>query len=391
MLFYSREIGLNQGQEVPIDVGGRMTGRIGRLSVGLMNIQTGGVPEVGGVGTNFTVARVRSDILRRSNVGALFTGRSVSKSGAGSSETYGVDGLFSFYDNLHFNTFWSKTTTPGRRGDDVSYRAQLDYSGDRYGVQAERLVVGEDFNPEVGFLRRNDFDRRFGSFRFSPRPDRIAAIRKFTFQGETAYVLDRAGSLETRENQGQFGIEFENSDRFTATYTRSYELLDQPFRIAPGVAIQVGAYTFQDTQASFTFGQQRVLAGRVSLQHGSFFSGEKTTVGFSRGRLELTPQLSLEPSVSYNRVDLPEGQFTTTLVTTRTTYTVTPLMFVSALLQYNSSNHSLSTNLRLRWEYQPGSELFVVYNEQRDTLAPTRFPGLENRALIVKITRLLRF
>ena len=391
VLFYSREIGLDRGQEVPMDVGGRLTGRVGRFSVGLMNIQTGAVPEIGALGTNFTVARVRSDILRRSNVGVLFTGRSVSKSGAGSSETYGVDGLFSFYDNLNINTFWSKTETPGRRGDDVSYRAQLDYSGDRYGVQAEQLVVGGDFNPEVGFVRRNDFDRRFGSFRFSPRPERFAAIRKFTFQGQTAYVLDRAGLLETRENRGQFDIEFENSDRLAATYTRSYELLDQPFRIAPGVAIPVGAYTFQDTQASFTFGQQRVLAGRVSLQHGSFFTGDKTTVGFSRGRLELTPQLSVEPSVSYNRVDLPEGRFTTNLVTMRTTYTVTPRMFVSALLQYNSSSDSLSTNVRLRWEYQSGSELFVVYNEQRDTLAPTRFPELENRALIVKINRLLRF
>ena len=124
------------------------------------------------------------------------------------------------------------------------------------------------------------------------------------------------------------------------------------------------------TQASFRLGQQRLLAGTVSLQQGSFFSGDKTTVGFTRGRLELTPQLSVEPSVSYNRVDLPEGRFTTTLVTTRTTYTVTPLMFVSGLLQYNSSSHALSTNVRLRWEYQPGSELYVVYNEQRDTLAP---------------------
>ena len=141
---------------------------------------------------------------------------------------------------------------------------------------------------------------------------------------------------------------------------------------------------------SFGFGPQRVLAGTVSLQRGSFFSGDKTTVGFTRGRLELTPQLSLEPSVSYNRVDLPEGRFTTNLVTTRTTYTVTPEMFVSALLQYNSSTRSLSTNLRMRWEYQPGSELFVVYNEQRDTLTP-RFPKLKNRAFVIKLNRLFRF
>jgi TolB-like protein len=392
VLFYSREIGLDRGQVVPMDVGGRLTGRIGRFSVGLMNVQTGGNVGVEAQRTHFTVARVRRDILRRSNVGALFTGRSVSKSGAGSSETYGVDGIFSFYDNLNINTYWSKTKTPAQRGDDVSYRAQLDYNGDRYGVEAERLVVGGGFNPEVGFLRRDDFDRRFGLFRFSPRPEWIDAVRKFTFEGHVAYVLDRAGVLETRENRGQFGIDFENSDKFTMTTTRSYERLDQPFGIATGVAIPVGAYTFADTQASFTLGQQRVLAGNVSLQHGSFFGGNKTTVGFSRGRMELTPQLSVEPSVSHNRVELPEGRFITNLVTARTTYSVTPLMFVSALLQYNSSRHALSTNVRFRWEYQPGSELFVVYNEQRDTLiAPPRFTELENRALIIKLNRLFRF
>ena len=104
----------------------------------------------------------------------------------------------------------------------------------------------------------------------------------------------------------------------------------------------------------------------------------------------MTPQLSVEPGFSFNRIALPEGRFTTQLVTTRTTYTVTPLMFVSALVQYNSSNDSLGVNVRFRWEYRPGSELFVVYNEQRNTLTP-RFPELENRAFIIKINRLFRF
>ena len=343
--------------------------------------------------TNFSVVRVRRDLLRRSSIGVLFTGRSVSRVGVGSAETYGIDGLFSFFDNLNINTYWAKTTTPGLREDDLSYRGQLDYNGDRYGVQFERLVVGDNFNPEVGFLLRDDFERSFGSFRFSPRPQGIALIRKLTYAGQVDYITDRTGVLETREAQGQFGIEFESSDQFNATYTRSYEFLDQPFPIAPGVTIPVGGYGFQDGQMSYTFGQQRRLSGRLSVQHGSFFSGDKTTVGFSQGRLELTPQFSLEPSYSYNRVELPEGLFTTQLVRTRTTYTMTPLMFVSALVQYNSSSDSLSTNVRLRWEYTPGSELFIVYNEDRDTdpLMPDRFSELRNRAFVIKVNRLFRY
>ena len=109
--------------------------------------------------------------------------------------------------------------------------------------------------------------------------------------------------------------------------------------------------------------------------------------------MELTPQLSLEPRLSVNWVDLPEGRFTTRLVSSRASYTLTPRMFVSGLVQYNSSNDSLSTNLRLRWEYSQGSELFVVYNENRDTdpFTPNRFSEIRNRAFVVKVNRLFRF
>ena len=391
ILFHSRQIGLLHGREVPIRVGGRLTGRAGRFTLGVMNIKTGDAEVAGTKASNFSVVRVKRDILRRSSIGALFTGRSVSALGSGSSQSYGFDGGFAFYDNLNINSYWATTRTRGLRGDDVSYRSQVDYNGDRYGLQLDRLVVGDDFNPEVGFVRRDDMERSFGSFRFSPRPQSIASVRKVLWSGHIDHITDRNDRLETRESQGQFGIEFSNSDQFNLTYTRSYDLLDQPFRIASDVTIPSGGYSFQDVKASYALGQQRTLAGSMLVQHGTFFRGEKTTLGFSRGRVELTPQLSVEPSISLNLVDLPEGRFTAQLVTTRTTYTVSPQMFVSALLQYNSSNESLSTNLRMRWEYRPGSELFVVYNEQRDTLMPNRYPELDNRAFVIKISRLLRF
>ena len=400
VLFYSRRIGLHDGHEVPIRAGGRLTGRAGRFSVGALNIRTGDVRFGAAPGervraANFTVLRVKRDLLRRSSIGGIVTRRATAGGGGAWSEAYGVDGTFAFFDDLTINTYWARTRTAERQQDEISYRAQLDYAGDRYGVQLERLVVGDHFDPQVGFLQREDFERSFGAFRFSPRPHALAAIRKFLWEGRFDYFTDRAGVLETRIVQGLFGIQFENSDRFDATYTRSYEFLDRSFPIASGVTIPVGGYGFQDVEVSYSLGRQRPLSGGLALQRGSFFNGEKTTVrfglgGFGGGRFELSQQLSVEPGFEVNRIALPAGRFTTRLVTARTTYTVTPLMFVSALLQYNSTNDSVGANVRLRWEYQPGSELFVVYNEQRDTLTP-RFPRLENRALIVKFNRLFRF
>ena len=389
VLFYSRRIGLESGREVPISAGGKLTGRVGAFSVGALTIQSNDEPVSGTPKTNFSIVRFRRDLLRRSSVGALFARRSTSIEAIGPNETYGVDGAFGFYDNLTINTYWARTETAGF-DDDTSYRGQFDYNGDRYGLQVERLAVGADFNPEVGFLRRRDFERSFGFGRFSPRLPSVAAIRKISFEGHLDYVEDRAGLLETREAQGQFGVEFENSDELSAAYTSSYEFLKRPFQIARGVTIPIGAYRFDDFRATAGLGAQHRLAGTFAFQHGGFFGGDRTSLDFRRGRLEITRQLSVDPGFSFNWIDLPQGSFTSELVTTRTTYTVTPLMFVSALLQYNSSNDSFSTNVRLRWEYQPGSELFIVYNEQRDTLAPS-FPELENRAFVVKINRLWRF
>ena len=389
ILFYSRRVGLNQGRIVPIQAGGRLTGRIGGFSLGLLNVQTDSERVSETPATNFSVVRMKRDVLRRSSIGLIYTRRSVGVDGGGRNEAYGVDGTFAFFDNLSFNTYWARTSTPGRVGDNTSSRLRMDYNGDRYGVQLERLVVGDDFNPEVGFVRRDDMRRHFGEFRFSPRSRSIQAIRKFVWVGSLEHIENGDGRLETRNVNGGLTIQLQNSDQFNFSYSRTHEFLPVPFTIASDVTIPVGGYDFGTVRAGYNFGRQRPLSGNVSVQHGTFYSGVKTTFGVSRGRVSFSPQFSVEPSYSLNLVDLVEGAFTTHLVGSRVTHTMTPRMFVSALLQYNSGNDTVSTNVRLRWEYRPGSEMFLVYNEQRDTLTPG-FPTLANRALIFKINRLFR-
>ncbi len=392
VLFYSRRIGLHQENdqtfETPIVAGGRLSGRLGRYSFGTLNIQTGDDAVSGSRSTNFSVVRVKRDLLRRSSVGLILTGRSARQVGTGANYAYGVDGTFAFFDNLAINTYWARTETESLSGQDKSYRAQLDYTGDRYGLQLERLVVGDHFNPEVGFVRRDDMRRTFGQVRFSPRPPSIKSVRKFSGIGSLNYTENGAGRLETRDWNGEFGVEFQNSDRFTVSYGGSYEFLPVSFRVG-SITVPVGSYDSATTRVGFTLGRQRKVSASILAEYGTFYAGHKTTVGISQGRMNLAPQLSVEPTYSINHAELPQGTFTTHLVGSRVTYTMTPLMFASALLQYNSSNNSITTNVRLRWEYQPGSELFVVYNEQRDTRAP-QFPALANRGFVVKINRLFR-
>jgi len=392
ILFYSRRIGLNGGREVPIDAGGRLTGRAGRYSIGAVDIQSADDAESGALPTNFTVARVKRDLLSRSSIGAIVTNRSVSTTGAGGSLTYGLDGTFVFFKNLQINTFWARTPNdhplrPG--GNDTSHRAQLDYNGDRYGLQIERLGIGDSFNPEVGFVKRLDMFRNFALARFSPRARSGSAIRKYVYQGSTDYIESGSGRLETRTATGEFALDFKNADRLGVLYTNQYEYLPVPTQIGR-VTLPVGGYAFDTLRVNYNLGQQRTVSANLSVDYGTFYDGHKTTVGVARGRVPVTHQLSVEPTYSYNKVRLSVGEFTTHLAGSRVSYTMTPLMFVSALLQYNSGNSAVSINARLRWEYMPGSEIFVVYNEDRNTLTP-RFPALNSRSLIVKVNRLFRF
>jgi TolB-like protein len=389
-IFFSRQVGLSRGQTVPILGGGRLTGKAGNFSIGALNIQTDESRDTEALATNFTVIRIKRDILRRSRIGVIFTGRSVSTVSSGSNEVYGLDAAFSFFDNVNFNGYYAQSRTSGLSDDNTSYQAAFNYTGDLYSFQLDHLLVGRDFNPEVGFMRRADFRRTFTSFDFKPRPQGIRAVRQFTFGSSLDYIENGIGQVETRTAQLRFNTEFENSDLFSVDVMENHELLVVPFRVVSDVTIPVGTYDFQDVQVAYSLGPQRRIAGNVSLQRGSFFNGDITAVGYSSGRVEITPQFSVEPSISINRITLPQGAFTAKLISSRVTYTFTPRMFFGGLVQYNSGSDELSSNLRFRWEYQPGSELFVVYTDQRDT-AMRSVPILENRAFIVKINRLFRF
>ena len=393
-LFYSRRIGLREGAVVPIVGGGRVTGKVGAFDVGALNIHAGEALDAGVEPTNFTVARVKRDILRRSAVGALFTNRSVSLAGDGASQTWGADGTFSFHDNLSAVAYLARTRTPGRTGRDRSYQGQVTYAGDRYGFQAEHLTVEDNFRPEVGFRRRDNFRRSFGSARFSPRPAGIEAIRQFRLEGSFDYVESAdARVVETRQTQVAFAAEFENSDRIGVSAADNYEYLAEPFEPGRGVVLPVGGYRFRDVETTWTLGGQRRLSGILTVRLGEYFGGVIRSVGFRRARLVLMPRLAVEPTVSVNWIETPQGAFRADLLVSRITWTLSPRMFFSGLVQYNSGTDTVSSNLRLRWEYSPGSELFVVYTEDRDgdPLRPDRFTGLRNRGLVVKVNRLFRF
>ncbi len=393
-IFYSRRIGLQGREAVPILGGGRLTGKVGAFDVGALNIHTDDEAVSGAPGTNFTVLRVKRDLLRRSSVGGIVTNRSRSLSGDGSNQALGVDATFSFFDSVNLLGYYARTRTTGVTDRDASYQARFDYGADRYGLEVDHLLVEDGFRPEVGFLRRRNFRRTSLSGRFSPRPRAVESVRQFVLEASHDYFLTAdAGFLETRQNQVAFQTELENSDQFGVRLSDSYELLQEPFSPSGAdIAIPAGGYGFTDVRLTYALGPQRLLNGRVEAVTGGYFDGRLTAVDLSRGRIDLSSRLSVEPSLSFNWIDLPGGSFRTDLARARLNYTFSPRTFFSGLLQYNSASRTMGANLRLRWEYSPGSELFVVYTEEQETdpLRPNRFDRLRDRGFVVKLTRLFR-
>jgi hypothetical protein len=389
ILFFSRRIGLTDEQEVPIQAGGRLTGRAGPYTLGLLSISTDELAPTGIPQTNFSVVRVKRDILRRSNIGFIGTYRTENLDGTGANAAMGLDGNFTFYQNLKVSAFYAMTGTPERSGQADSYRAAVSYQGDRYGLEAEHLLVGPDFNPEIGFVIREDIRKSSVGARFSPRPESVEAVRKFDFKGRYDYYETTAGDVETELLGLEFSTHFENSDQANLGYGRNHEILFEPFEIVDGVFIPAGAYRFDRYSTSYWFGRQRPVSGWLGADFGDFFGGQRTELNYW-GRVDFGSRFSLEPNVSLNWVDLPDDSFTTELVRIRATYNLSPRSFVGALVQYNTADDSFAANVRFRWEYQPGSDLFVVYSEGRDTFSAGS-PLLESRSFVVKFTRLFRF
>ena len=389
IMFFSRQIGLARGRTVPVLAGGRVTGKAGKYDLAALNIETAKSASVGVDSTNFTAVRVRRDILRRSNIGVIATARAPGASQHDSSMLFGADASFRLSPNNTVLGYYARTDVAGQSAQAASYRARYEYAGDRYGVVAEHLMVAPDFAPEVGYTRRDDFRRETGTLRFSPRLKRNRAMRKLTAQSTFTSDTDAAVTqVQNRSLDSSFGIEFHSGDTATIQYVGEYELLPAAFRIAPRVTVPQGGYDNKTLSASYSLANNHAVAGRVTLATAAFYDGHRHDASYS-GRIAFLPQLAAEPSISLSWVRLPYGNFDARLVANRITYTPTTRLFVSSLIQYNVDAKTLSSSVRLRWEYRPGSELFLVYSDGRDTSKPGT--AMLNRTLAVKATRLLRF
>lgn len=374
-LVFTRRIGLSdRGEALPILAGARLSGRQGRWSLGFMDIQTDSTAAT--KGENFAVARVRRDLLKRSQVGAVFTNR---QNGDRFNRVLGVDARFAtgkwFAEGFAARVFDGsglsrRSSAFGRAG----------YEADRYAAVYRYLEAGENFAPGLGYVQRpGDTQHRFEG-RVSPR-SRTSVVRRYGIEPAFSHIEDRFGRLATREVSAVSFAEFESGDAARFEVTSLRESIAAPFRLREGVTIPAGAYDTTGWKAELETFRRRQWRGTASWEQGGFWNGTRKTLSL-RPSWRFSKHVGASGSYSANWIDLPAARYTTHLVSGRVDVAFTTRLVLLSLLQYNSDTKQVSKNLRFNWIPKPGTDLFVVYTETDQTRLT---PGARDRSLTVKL------
>jgi len=366
--FFSRQIGLLSGEEVPIDYGVKLTGKVGRTDIGVLNVRTRDLASV--EEKDFFVGRVKRNFLGQSYVGAIFTGGNPAL--AGSSSTVGADlrlatsRFLGGSRNLVFNAYGLKSNNEGITDKDWSYGFSAQYPNDKFDAQIIWREIGEDFRPALGFVqRRNVRMLRLGGS-FNPRPQDLLGIQQmFHDVYYTRFTRLDNGQVESWNLYAtMLDWHFNSGDSLHSLFdvNPNYERLFAPFEISPGVVLPPGEYRFTRWRISLVTAQKRRLQGSIGTSFGNYWSG--TAKQFQTGlSYKIPPYFSISFNTNQTFAQLPQGNFVARIFTSQVNYAVSPFLSFSNLIQFDNRSRNLGLQSRARWTVRPGNDLFFVLGQ----------------------------
>ncbi|MFQ5631127.1 MAG: hypothetical protein ACE5I1_20330, partial [bacterium] len=387
-LFHSRRIGLSASrQPVPIAAGARLTGRIGNFDLGFLNMQTEADQEL--PAENFTVLRLRRNILKSSDIGVMLTNRQATGQGRDAwNRAAGVDANLRVLGNMIVNSYFAVTDVPDASGNQQMAALQVAWRDPLWDTSFLLKTVGENFDPGIGFVSRRGIRQGFLTFGAHPQP-RIKGIFEINPYVDVNVFTDSGWRLESREISPGLGVRFLNSSSLTLEISNRFERLADTTSIA-GADVPAGEYDFTAVRLSYRSDSGKRLAGTLTLTHGDFFDGDRTSVS---GSFAIRPsaRVYFRGTFQHNRLRLGGQAFNADLVSARFNYGHNTRTFFSAFVQYIRAADELVTNLRFNLIHAPLSDIFLVYQDRRDLDTATAEPTLLDRALTLKVTKLFAF
>lgn len=414
-LFFSRRIGLVSGNEVPILGGARMTGKVGNLQVGLLNIQTDNLflpdevtqlPEEVSPRNNFGVVRVVREYENRTRLGGIFVSRFNTGATDDYNLAYGLDGRLGVGEALTFNGWFGLTTTPAPTGQpdaragfnngEYGFAGGANYVTRNWTMSAGYRQIGDDFNPEVGFVNRRDYRQVNTRVQRNLRTESVSWFREFRPHISYTQFFSLGGFSEEYKVHVDNHFQFENGAFFQLPgLDFTGEGLAQPFEIRPGMFIPAGSYNNLDWEFRANTNRSAPLSFSTGWNWGGFYTGTRfgpnATLSY-----RYRDRFSTSLRMNYFDVRLNDtDEFKTSVWRLNGSYSFTPRVYLQANVQYNDDTEDLSTNLRFGWLDTAGTGLFIVLNdtEYLPTLAPfgsaARRPSPLQRQLVIKYTKLL--
>jgi hypothetical protein len=392
--FHSRRIGLYEGEQVPLWVGGKANGRIGGTNVGALLTRTGRADEVGIEPTTMAAMRVRQNVFSESSGGIIAT----LGDPAGRSDSYMAGGDFTFQtsrlggDKNFVAGAWGMVA--GREdltGDRTAFGGRIAYPNDVWDVGVTYKRIGDGFDPSLSFVPRRNVQLASAEVEYTLRPA-WPWLRTMTHEFRPSVALDLEGRWESyRIFMAPINWTLESGDRFEFNVNPQGERLVESFEIADGVVIPPGDYHFTRLRLEGEFAAKRVVSGQGTWWFGTFYDGTLHELELEI-ELKPVPLFTFEVEAGINVGRLPSGDFTTQQYEGRLQVNVSPDLTVGSLLQYDTESRSLGSNTRLRWTYSPYGDLFVVYNvNTTNELAPQSAWTLDTTELLVKLQYALRW
>jgi len=361
-LFFSRQIGIDPvtGQQVPINGGAKLTGTIGRLALGVIDVDTrssGPNPYA-----NYALVRLKESLWGGSYIGVMGIDKRSGNVLDGYNQAGGVDTRLVFYKDFVVDAHLAGTKSPGTSSGASDVGASLTYKSNWLDGSVARRKIGPNFNPEVGFVERVDSNQEYADMTFKVRP-KFAGIRELQFEGFIFHSPDTQGEVQTQEWQGTFRAEFHSgaytdndiADVFT-------QRIATPLNIYKNIFIPNGLYHFARHQLTYGSRQDRRFTYNFFERFGGYYGG---TLNEFRVRANYRPtsKFSASATQTWNRFRLPEGNFSVDLASLQGNYSFSRFLTFSSTIQLNTANtQAISANFRVRYNYRPDSDLFIIYN-----------------------------
>jgi len=386
LAFQSRKIGLVEGQAIPLKVGGKVNGKIGKTQFGGLVTHTGIVDGVAPTST-MGVVRVKQNILRESNLGMI--GMVGDPLGRGGSWTGGLD--FTYQDskflgdkNFLVGVWGLITNREDLEGDRSGVGFKIDYPNDLWDIALSYTRLGESFDPSLGFIPRKGISFYRLGINYMPRPEKWN-IRKFIFESHFTLYTDLNNQWESyRIFTAPVHFALESGDRFEFNINPTGEYLKEPFEISDGVTIPTGGYHYRRYRLELEGASKRKIYGQATWWFGGFYGGTLDQIEID---LNWRPFsfLILETSFERNIGKLPQGDFTQDLIGLRFQLNISSNLNLSSFVQYDTESRSFGTNNRFRWTFAPRGELFLVYNHNMAREIEERFWIYDSNQLIIKL------